>query len=135
MPFSLQTCPDLGLEDEFPVIDLSQFAQTTHDAHYNEVISKVKQACQEWGCFRLVNHGIPETLLQDVETAVQQLCAMPMEAKQRSATEDPINSYYSQNGSEYFCIHNPDSVLQMSRNIWPQDGNPPLWYVIFLCFT
>jgi len=130
MACSLQTSPDVGLEVDLPVIDLSRFALTTHDAHYHEVIAKVKDACQELGFFRVVNHGIPQTLLQDVESAVQQLCAMPAEAKQR------LDTYASANGSESFTILNlrhSESVVEMSRKLWPQDGNPLFWYVVFLC--
>lgn len=130
MSSSLQTSPDVGLEVDLPLIDLSRFALTTHNAHYHEVIAKVKGACQELGFFRVVNHGIPQTLLQDVESAVQQLCAMPAEAKER------LDSYACENGNESFTILNlshSESVVEMSRKIWPQDGNPFFWYVVFLC--
>lgn len=57
MPSSLKTFPDLGLEVDIPVTDLSGFARTSRDSHYYEDIANLRHTCQEWGFFRIVNHG------------------------------------------------------------------------------
>ncbi|GLJ41196.1 hypothetical protein SUGI_0852780 [Cryptomeria japonica] len=120
------------LEADLPVIDISQFPQKIegdHLQHHPEVV-KLGKACEEWGIFRLVNHGVPQDLLQNVLSVSKDLMSMPMEVKDRVTTSDPPKSYMRKPGIpipfETFCfldIPNPDSILEMSRKIWPEEGN------------
>ncbi|XP_019161292.1 PREDICTED: gibberellin 2-beta-dioxygenase 8 isoform X2 [Ipomoea nil] len=43
---------------------------------------KVTEACREWGLFRLVNHGIPESLMSQMLERARELFSMAYEAKQ-----------------------------------------------------
>ncbi|XP_031111486.1 gibberellin 2-beta-dioxygenase 8-like isoform X1 [Ipomoea triloba] len=43
---------------------------------------KVKEACREWGFFRLVNHGIPESLMSQMLERARELFSMAYKAKQ-----------------------------------------------------
>nr|GMD73400.1 gibberellin 2-beta-dioxygenase 8 [Ipomoea batatas] len=43
---------------------------------------KVTEACREWGFFRLVNHGIPESLMSQMLECSRELFSMAYEAKQ-----------------------------------------------------
>ncbi|CAK9180030.1 unnamed protein product [Ilex paraguariensis] len=60
-----------------PVIDLQDFPQQS---------SKLVYACQEWGCFRIVNHGaiLTELLMGEMKAVVRSLLDLPMEIKQRN---------------------------------------------------
>ncbi|GLJ24152.1 hypothetical protein SUGI_0460770 [Cryptomeria japonica] len=123
---SLQTSVE---KIDFPVIDISQFPYEFDGEDLNhledlELIWKVREACKEWGFFFIVNHGIPEDLLEDAMSQIQQLCAMPAEVKARVSTSS-YRALPPWNLS--FDLHNLphlDSVQQMSNKVWPQDGNP-----------
>ncbi|XP_047946396.1 2-oxoglutarate-dependent dioxygenase 19-like [Salvia hispanica] len=53
------------VEASIPVIDFSLL--TSHNPHHKaEAIHDLDQACQDWGFFILVNHGMPEELRQGV---------------------------------------------------------------------
>ncbi|KAK4484605.1 hypothetical protein RD792_007192 [Penstemon davidsonii] len=59
-----------------PVIDFQDFdpAQSR----------KLLQASKEWGCFRLINHSIPPTLMAEMKSLVRTLLDLPVEIKQRN---------------------------------------------------
>uniref|UniRef100_A0A2P2JV42 2-oxoglutarate-dependent dioxygenase DAO n=4 Tax=Rhizophora TaxID=40030 RepID=A0A2P2JV42_RHIMU len=59
-----------------PTIDLQDFPE-----HYE----LLRRACEEWGCFRIVNHNIPSTLMLEMKTVVRSLLDLPMEIKRRNA--------------------------------------------------
>ncbi|XP_031479148.1 1-aminocyclopropane-1-carboxylate oxidase 5-like [Nymphaea colorata] len=48
---------------EVPVIDFSKF----HGEERAKVMVQIHSACQNWGFFQLINHGIPEALLEGVK--------------------------------------------------------------------
>lgn len=60
-----------------PVIDLNLF---TNSGEYK----KLREASEEWGCFRLVNHKIPLTLMSEMKTVVRSLLDLPMETKKKN---------------------------------------------------
>ncbi|KAA8527943.1 hypothetical protein F0562_035188 [Nyssa sinensis] len=46
---------------------------------------KLIAACEEWGCFRIINHGIPITLLSEMKSVARSLLDLPVDVKQRTA--------------------------------------------------
>ncbi|XP_050366217.1 2-oxoglutarate-dependent dioxygenase DAO-like [Argentina anserina] len=60
-----------------PVIDLNQFPNS-------EEYKKLREASEEWGCFRLVNHKIPLTLMAEMKKVVRSLLDLPTEIKKRN---------------------------------------------------
>ncbi|KAM7523925.1 hypothetical protein LguiA_013827 [Lonicera macranthoides] len=61
-----------------PAIDLKDFP-----AQLPELV----KACEEWGCFRLLNHGdiLPESLMLEMKSVVRTLFDLPEEIKRRNA--------------------------------------------------
>ncbi|CAL5390961.1 unnamed protein product [Camellia sinensis] len=45
---------------------------------------KLIDASQEWGCFRIINHQIPTTLMSDMKSVVRSLLDLPPEIKRRN---------------------------------------------------
>lgn len=122
---------------DLPLIDISEFS---HDLDGEDliqlrgspVVAKIRKACKEWGFFYLVNHGIPEELLEKSQNAGRELLSMPTEVKDRITTCIPFDSYYRSPNFETIGICDPtrsDSIPQMCLKIWPE-GNPNFWYVI-----
>ncbi|RDY13507.1 Gibberellin 2-beta-dioxygenase 8, partial [Mucuna pruriens] len=71
--------------DPLPAIDLECL---THDK------KKLEEACKHWGLFRLVNHGVPSTLLTQLQNQAQQLFSLSFESKHASCNASPL-SYFS----------------------------------------
>ncbi|KAA8524073.1 hypothetical protein F0562_010496 [Nyssa sinensis] len=59
-----------------PEIDMQDFERQSE---------KLIAACEEWGCFRIINHGIPISLMSEIKSVAQSLFDLPVEIKQRNA--------------------------------------------------
>ncbi|KAJ1702279.1 hypothetical protein LUZ63_002058 [Rhynchospora breviuscula] len=63
---------------ELPVIDLAKLIDQEFS---NEEASKLHLACQEWGFFQLVNHGVPEDLMEGLKVDIAEFFSKPLEEK------------------------------------------------------
>ncbi|CAK9170781.1 unnamed protein product [Ilex paraguariensis] len=68
--------------DPLPVIDLQCINQ-----------AKLSEACRDWGMFRLVNHGIPTTLLSRLHEHARKLFSFTFESKQALFTRPMAYSW------------------------------------------
>ena len=70
-----------------PVIDLHDFPNES---------SKLIAACEEWGCFRLLNHHdiLPSTLMSEMKSVTRSLFDLPVEIKRRNLAV-PIGTGYT----------------------------------------
>ncbi|KAH0660831.1 hypothetical protein KY289_029579 [Solanum tuberosum] len=75
----------LLLDSHIPVIDYFKCTaptiRTTKYQDVNEDRNLISEACRDWGLFRLVNHGIPITLLNQIEEHAKKLFSLPYETK------------------------------------------------------
>ncbi|KAL3720701.1 hypothetical protein ACJRO7_005503 [Eucalyptus globulus] len=60
---------------EIPVINLRSFLLP---------FEKLREADEEWGCFRVLNHGILEALMGEMKAVVRSLLDLPMEAMKKN---------------------------------------------------
>ncbi|PRQ56548.1 putative gibberellin 3-beta-dioxygenase [Rosa chinensis] len=108
---SVKTLPDSYVWPEYyevysgsdqpsiPVIDLM-------DPNATELII---QACETWGIFQLIGHGIPRKLVEDVESEVHSLFALPADQKLKTLrTSGGASSGYG----------NPPSQALLPRKLW-----------------
>ncbi|PWA93518.1 2'-deoxymugineic-acid 2'-dioxygenase [Artemisia annua] len=69
----------------FPVIDLeAALANDRHDA-----IQQILKACQDFGFFQVINHGVNNDLVSDTMNVVKEFFNMPNEDKASVYSEDP----------------------------------------------
>ena len=67
---------DMGMGACIPVIDMKDFSGQSE---------KLMKACRDWGCFRIVNHSIPESLMMDMKAVSRSLLDLPLEVKLRNS--------------------------------------------------
>lgn len=72
-----------GAVAEVPVIDLSG------ERRREEVVREIKEACEKWGLFQMVNHGIPNGLMEKVLEAIVEFHEQPKEEKMKWYSRDP----------------------------------------------
>ncbi|KAJ9704182.1 hypothetical protein PVL29_005458 [Vitis rotundifolia] len=60
---------------DIPSIDMQDFPEQSR---------RLREACEEWGCFRVVNHSIPLSLLSEMKAVVGSLLDLPLEVKRRN---------------------------------------------------
>ncbi|CAH8258583.1 unnamed protein product [Arabidopsis lyrata] len=71
---------DSSLSSEIPVIDMKRLCSVSA---MDSELKKLDFACQDWGFFQLVNHGIDSSFLDKLETEVQEFFNLSMEEKQK----------------------------------------------------
>uniref|UniRef100_A0A1D1Y8F1 Putative 2-oxoglutarate/Fe(II)-dependent dioxygenase n=1 Tax=Anthurium amnicola TaxID=1678845 RepID=A0A1D1Y8F1_9ARAE len=81
-----------AVEEEIPTIDLSLLCNGT-DAQRKKAIQELGKACEEWGFFRVVNHGVPFGTMKAMLDAAQGFFFLPEAEKREYAGKnmlDPI---------------------------------------------
>ncbi|KAI3803163.1 hypothetical protein L1987_31312 [Smallanthus sonchifolius] len=68
------------VQDSIPIIDYSLLTSSTMNER-SKVVQDIGKACEDWGCFMLVNHGVPETLIQEMMDISDEFSNMANEEK------------------------------------------------------
>ncbi|RHN42325.1 putative codeine 3-O-demethylase [Medicago truncatula] len=78
---------------ELPVIDLSKLL--SQDLNLKEPeLDKLHSACKEWGFFKLINHGVSTSLMENVKMGVKEFYNLPIEEKRKfSQKEGDVEGY------------------------------------------
>uniref|UniRef100_A0A0A9BQN4 Fe2OG dioxygenase domain-containing protein n=1 Tax=Arundo donax TaxID=35708 RepID=A0A0A9BQN4_ARUDO len=67
---------------EIPVIDLGRLLDPQSS---EEELANLGFACQHWGFFQLINHGVPEEVILNVKRDITEFFKLPLEAKEAYA--------------------------------------------------
>ncbi|KAH7861893.1 hypothetical protein Vadar_032271 [Vaccinium darrowii] len=77
-----------GEASNIPVIDMQDFPAQS---------GKLMEACREWGCFRIINHGISPELMGEMKAVSRSLLDLPEEIKLRNSHPVEGKGYTSLN--------------------------------------
>ncbi|KAF4366193.1 hypothetical protein F8388_014911 [Cannabis sativa] len=66
--------------DSIPIIDLSTPSQF--------LLDKITQACEEYGFFHIINHGVPQNLCKRMLTAISDLFKLPHQERSKLFSSD-----------------------------------------------
>ncbi|BBN03690.1 protein MpDOXC12 [Marchantia polymorpha subsp. ruderalis] len=80
----------MKMEDEVPVIDL---AGTQDDAGLKSVGAQIAKACEEWGFFQIINHGVDLSLMDRIQEAYREFFYLPPEEKQKYLVDDQFQGW------------------------------------------
>eukprot|EP01018_Ginkgo_biloba_P015395 Gb_30874 [translate_table: standard] len=75
-------------ESNIPVIDVS--ALEALEQERMQTIQSIGLACTEWGFFRVINHGVSASLIEQMLQVVYQFFYLPLEEKMKYASTDVI---------------------------------------------
>ncbi|KAI4312917.1 hypothetical protein MLD38_037705 [Melastoma candidum] len=64
---------------EIPVIDMSKLGDRS--SRKETEMERLHSACRDWGFFQLINHGIPEDVLQDMKIDMEEFFKLPLPEK------------------------------------------------------
>ncbi|XP_021731698.1 protein DMR6-LIKE OXYGENASE 2-like [Chenopodium quinoa] len=131
-----------------PIIDLSSITSTNH--YENErgdinnigvLIAEIGNACEKWGFFQVINHGVPQEKLERLEVTGRKFFALPQEEKRKvgRGEANPIGYYDSEHtrnvkdwkhvfdftakDHSYIPVDPDDLKPKQLINCWPQ--SPP----------
>ncbi|XP_010533099.1 PREDICTED: protein SRG1 [Tarenaya hassleriana] len=111
---------------DIPVIDLSNFSSPGLDDFLSETL-RLSHACEEWGFFQVINHGIEMEVIEEMEKAAKEFFGMPLEEKQKYPMEPGTVQGYGQ-----AFIFSEDQKLDWCNMFAlglhpPSIRNPKLW--------
>ncbi|VFQ90974.1 unnamed protein product [Cuscuta campestris] len=72
-------------EEEIPVVDLEAVAGQKSSFFSGVVRERISGACREWGFFQVVNHGVDQELMAEMQEAWREFFRLPAEEKQEYA--------------------------------------------------
>ena len=74
------------LQSAIPVIDLAGAGKAP--ILHKEIVDKVREACEKWGFFQVVNHGIPISTLEEMKAGVHRFFDQDFEIRRQWYTRD-----------------------------------------------
>jgi hypothetical protein len=125
-----------------PVIDLSDDGNENGGGP-SGLVQKISQACEEYGFFQIINHGVPEELCDKTMTAITEFFQLPPEERSEFFTEDHrkrvklFNYYLKVEGQEKVrmwseTFYHPWHPVEDFTHVLPK--NPPKYrYFFFNC--
>ncbi|PKU81506.1 S-norcoclaurine synthase 1-like [Dendrobium catenatum] len=67
-------------DDELPVIDLMKLLDP--ELIDREELLRLGSACKEWGFFQIINHGIPEEVIEKIKDDIKKFFKLPLKEKE-----------------------------------------------------
>ncbi|XP_020254363.1 gibberellin 2-beta-dioxygenase 2-like [Asparagus officinalis] len=112
---------DKILHPSIPVIDMSW--------RRDLVLNLMVRACEEFGFFKLINHGVPKGIIANMENEGKEFFSLPIDEKKKAGPPNPLGygiRNIGRNGDtgelEYLLLHtNPNSISQRARSICKKD--------------
>ncbi|KAM7253703.1 hypothetical protein ACFE04_031385 [Oxalis oulophora] len=111
-----------------PVIDLRPNGDPDDRKIVN--IQQILKASEEFGFFQVINHGVPENLMDNTMSTVEEFFALPSEEKIRESSKDPekrCKFYHSSlnytNEKIHFwrdALSHPCNPIEEHSRFWPE---------------
>lgn len=119
--------------DSVPVIDISAIARNAAGETAQRAVNEIACACRDWGFFQVVNHGVPDSLVDEVWHHTLSFFASPAAMKQRilRTKENPWGYYNNeltknQRDKKEVFDYTTDGTdpIYGAQNRWPDFGAP-----------
>nr|XP_048333198.1 1-aminocyclopropane-1-carboxylate oxidase homolog 3-like isoform X2 [Ziziphus jujuba var. spinosa] len=108
-------------ETHIPVIDLGSLFEHDH-VRRKEIVERVREASETWGFFQIVNHGIPESVMEEIKKGVLRFYEQDTEVKKQFYTRDPMRPVvYNSN----FDLYKAPSTNWRDTFLIQMAPNPP----------
>ncbi|KAJ7959175.1 1-aminocyclopropane-1-carboxylate oxidase [Quillaja saponaria] len=99
-----------------PVIDFSKL----NGEERAKTMAEIANGCEEWGFFQLVNHGIPDELLERVKKVCSEYYKLEKEDEfKNSMTMKLLNDLEEEKGEKSKNVDWEDVITLLDNNEWP----------------
>ncbi|WCJ34418.1 2-oxoglutarate (2OG) and Fe(II)-dependent oxygenase superfamily protein [Euphorbia peplus] len=123
---------------ELPIIDFAEL----QGSNRNQVLKSLSDACQQYGFFQVINHGIPNDVISGMIDASKRFFELPLEERSKYMSSDMTalvryGTSFNQNKDKVFCWR--DFLKLMSHPLsdvlphWP--SSPPDFRKLVATYT
>uniref|UniRef100_A0A0D9V9Z0 Fe2OG dioxygenase domain-containing protein n=1 Tax=Leersia perrieri TaxID=77586 RepID=A0A0D9V9Z0_9ORYZ len=77
-----ENADDVLVQERIPVIDVGELQRGGEDE-----LHKLRLACEQWGFFQVVNHGVEKELMGEMEKVAREFFMLPLEEKEKYPME------------------------------------------------
>ncbi|KAM7462962.1 hypothetical protein LguiA_031083 [Lonicera macranthoides] len=105
-----------------PTVDLKGLEKD--EAIRREIIQKVKEASESWGFFQIVNHGIPQSVMDGVIDGVRKFHEQDVEVKKEFYTRDFTKTFVYNSNFDLFSAPAANWRDTISSIMAPQPPDP-----------
>ncbi|XP_069142822.1 protein DOWNY MILDEW RESISTANCE 6-like [Solanum lycopersicum] len=132
LPISEGERPSMAIDGSIPIIDMSGL--NGPDEQRLSTIHAISSACAHWGFFRVTNHGIKSSIMDEMLKVIEEFFNLPLEEKMRYYSEnvmDPVRYGTSLNTTRKHNLHWRDflrhygGLVPQSYHLWTD--NPPTY--------
>jgi len=117
--------------DSVPVIDIAGVTQSASGDTARQAVNAIAKACREWGFFQVINHGVPDELIDTVWQQTRAFFSGPAGAKEAilRTRENPWGYYNNeltknQRDKKEVFDYTTDGTdpIYGAKNRWPDVG-------------
>jgi hypothetical protein len=140
-------------ELDIPVFDLAVLqhqASSTGDETRDdavrlrgELVNAVAKACQTWGFFQILNHGVDQSLIDRCEEQAHRMFELPLEVKERCHRPPGATFGYGANTwvnqkvmhwaeSFHMQLHPTSNIQEMAAKLFTDEGSEEFRYLLYL---
>ncbi|XP_009619591.1 1-aminocyclopropane-1-carboxylate oxidase homolog 1 isoform X2 [Nicotiana tabacum] len=83
---NINLCSDVNAQ--IPVIDFKNMKE--NDFQRRKIVEQIREACETWGFFQVLNHGIPQHVMDEMIKGVQRFNEQPNEQKMEFYSRDNL---------------------------------------------
>lgn len=74
--------------DLFPISSLDHLPNNNIPVNIADLIAEIGEACEKWGFFQVINHGIPLEKLEDMKLAARKFFSLSIEEKMKVGKDE-----------------------------------------------
>lgn len=121
---------DFGdVEDDIPEISLNNRIRDNDDQQlYDNLCQVMVKASENWGFFKLVDHGVPTEIVENFTTRLHELFDLPMEQKLKGGKTSSLPLGYYASNPEYGqnlpwaevlqLLQSPEMVVEFAKKVY-----------------
>ncbi|KAK8624788.1 hypothetical protein V6N13_089674 [Hibiscus sabdariffa] len=129
--------PVSDTNESIPTVDFSLLTSSNPDVR-SKMIQELGNACQDWGFFMVTNHGVPESLVNEMIEACRQFFELTEEEKAEYEGKhvlDPIRSGTSFNASVDKVLYWRDYLKIFQHPEFHSPNKPPAFREIAMEYS
>lgn len=120
--------------DDIPVVSLATVTKGERGEEYDKVCKDMVLACEKWGFFKLVDHGVECEIIERMVDRCNELFDLPIEQKMKGARSTSLPLGYCASNPDYGhnlpwveilqLLQSPQQVISFAKRVYDDQSKP-----------